>query len=189
MWGATCQDKGRANTNSTKQDSAWPDCDLGRPVWVGDEVREVSSVHPCRAWKALVKCLNFVLSILGRLLRNGIFPAISVSKGRHSHQQWQPPWKVGSWTLRELRKERVPAIYLAATMLQALPKVNPENHRILVPDRWGTYQRNDFNGPRLPHPPIQRKALNSLTWDIWLSLINHTVLMFRLSALCCNTSV
>ena len=38
-------------------------------------------------------------------LRNGIFPAISVNKGRHSHHWLQPPQKVSWWALRELRKE------------------------------------------------------------------------------------
>ena len=30
------------------------------------------------------------------------------------------------------------------------------------------------------HLPIHRKVLNFLTWDIWFSLINNTLLMFRL---------
>lgn len=41
-----------------------------------------------------------------------------------------------------------------------------------------TYPRNDFKEPRLLHPPIQRKALTSLTWDVYFSLINSEVLMF-----------
>ena len=43
--------------------------------------------------------------------------------------------------------------------------------------------------PRLLHLPIYRKVLNSLTWDIWLPLINNNLLMFRLPVLCCKTSV
>ena len=43
-------------------------------------------------------------------------------------------------------------------------------HRILAPDNWGAYQRNNFSDPQLLHPPIYRKALDSLTWDIWFSL-------------------
>ena len=39
-------------------------------------------------------------------------------------------------------------------------------------DSWGAYQRNDFSEPRLLHLPIHRKVLNSLTWDIWFSLIH-----------------
>ena len=48
-------------------------------------------------------------------------------------------------------------------------------HRILAPESWGAYQRNDFSEPSLLHPPIHRKALNSLTWDIWFSLINNNL--------------
>ena len=48
---------------------------------------------------------------------------------------------------------------------------------------------NDFSEPRLLHLPQNRKALNSLTWDIQLSLINNNLLMFRLPVLCCKTSV
>ena len=47
-----------------------------------------------------------------------------------------------------------------------------EKHRILVPDCWDAHERNDFNKPRLLHPPVHRKVPNSLTWDIWFSLIH-----------------
>ena len=53
----------------------------------------------------------------------------------------------------------------------------------LAPGSWDAYEWNDFNESRLLHLAICRKALNSLTWDIWLSLINNHVLMFRLPAL------
>ena len=54
-----------------------------------------------------------------------------------------------------------------------------EKHRILGQDSWNAYQRNDFNEPITSHLPIHRKALNSLTWEIWLSLIYNNLLMFR----------
>ena len=47
-----------------------------------------------------------------------------------------------------------------------------EKRRILVPDCWDAHERNDFNKPRLLHPPVHRKVPNSLTWDIWFSLIH-----------------
>ena len=55
---------------------------------------------------------------------------------------------------------------------------------------WGglaaaAYQRKDFSEPRLLHLPIHRKALNSLTWDIWFSLISNNLLTIRLPSLCC----
>ena len=119
-----------------------------------------------------------------------MFPATSVNKGCYSHQQLQPPWKVSWWALRELRKEKN-ICHLAAIKLLSLPKMSPEEtqdvkkkqNRKLAPDSWGAYQRNDVIEPRLLHLPIHRKALNSLTWNIWFSLIHKKLLMFRLSGL------
>ena len=45
--------------------------------------------------------------------------------------------------------------------------------RILAQDSWDAYKRNDFSKPRLLYLPIHRKVLNSLTWDIWFSLIHR----------------
>ena len=56
-------------------------------------------------------------------------------------------------------------------------------NRHCPPYNWCTYQRNDFNEPRLLHLPIHRKTLNFLTWDIWFSLINSDLLMFWLPVL------
>ena len=59
-------------------------------------------------------------------------------------------------------------------------------HRTLAPHSWDAYERNDFSEPRLLHLPIHRKALNSLTWAIWFSLIHRIFLMFRLPPFCCK---
>ena len=64
-----------------------------------------------------------------------------------------------------------------------------EKPRILAPDNRDTYERSDFREPRLLHLPIQRNALNSLTWDIWLSLIHNDLLTCRLPALSGKTSI
>ena len=65
--------------------------------------------------------------------------------------------------------------------LQAAPNGAPRcpsrGLRVLAPDSRGAYQRNVFSEPRLLHLAIQRKALNSLTWDVWFSLINSNPLM------------
>ena len=42
-------------------------------------------------------------------------------------------------------------------------------HNILAPDRWGTYERNDFSKPRLLHLPIHREVLNFLIGNAWFS--------------------
>ena len=98
-------------------------------------------------------------------VRNWIFPALSVNKGCQSHQQLQSTWMVmvNWWTLRKLRMWK---------------------HRKLVPDSSGAYKRNNFSKLRLLHFLIHRKALNSLNWDIWFSLINNNLV--GLSILCCK---
>ena len=118
-----------------------------------------------------------------------MLPPVSVNKRCCSH--WaitlQPPWW---WALRELRIETG---YLPSSSQQLQPprwciqRLRMRKHRILVPDSWGAYQRNDFSEPRLLHLPIYRKV-NSLTWDVWFSLINRNLLMFWLLALCCKNS-
>ena len=70
----------------------------------------------------------------------------------------------------------------------SLRKLKTRKHRILAPDSQGAYQRNNFNEPRPLHLPIHREVLNSLTWDIWFSVINSNFL-FQLPALCCKTTV
>ena len=64
-----------------------------------------------------------------------------------------------------------------------------EKHRILAQDSSDTHERKDLKEPKLLHLPIHKKVLNSLTWVIWFSLINNNLLMFRLPATCCQTSL
>ena len=71
----------------------------------------------------------------------------------------------------------------------ALRNSGCEKCRILTPDSWDAYERNDFSEPRLSHLSLPRKSLNSLTWDIWFSLINNNCLMFKLPAPYCKASV
>ena len=114
------------------------------------------------------------------MLRNKILSAISVNKGCHSHQQLHPPPTVSRWALRELRKEIKNTCHLAAIRLQPLPGKpwgNSGCFRILAPESWSAYQRNDFSEPRLLQLPIHRKVPNSLTQDIWFSLINNNLWM------------
>ena len=52
--------------------------------------------------------------------------------------------------------------------------------KLLTPESWDAYERNDFSEPKLLFLPIHRKTLNSLTWDIWFPFIINKFLMFRL---------
>ena len=67
-------------------------------------------------------------------LRNGIFPAISVNKGRHGHQVLD-----GELVSRKGTQEGKDICHLAAIKLQSLPTVSPEE----IPDM----QTQDI-GPR-----------------------------------------
>ena len=123
-----------------------------------------------------------------------MLPAISLNKGCCSHQAitLQPPW---SWALRKLRIE-TRCLPSSSTSLLLPPhpwlctqrRLRMREHKILTPESWGAYQRNDFSELRLFHLPIHKKALNSLTWNIWLSLINNNLLKFWLPGLCCKHS-
>ena len=66
---------------------------------------------------------------------------------------------------------------MAGIRLQPLATESPEElrrwkHRQEASESWDAYERNDSSEPRLLHLPIYRKALNSLTWAIWFSLIH-----------------
>ena len=134
--------------------------------------------------------------------KNGIFPAISVNKGCHSHWQLQPPGWLTVEPWGNSGKKRIPAIQqpwdYRHSLWWTLKKLRMWKYMILAPDSWGTYQRQDFREPRLLHLPIHRKVLNSLTWDIWFYIIYYIYiyiyiyifffffLMFRLPTLCCK---
>ena len=112
-------------------------------------------------------------------MRDGIFPAVSVNKGYHSHKQWWPPRMVSWQAPRALRKERArpSSSHQTAATTEGEPGGTPgrENNRVLAPDSWGVHQSNDFSEPRLFYLPIRRKALNSLTWDSWFSLTGSSI--------------
>ena len=59
-----------------------------------------------------------------------------------------------------------------------------KTHRMLAFDSRDAYERNDFNNPRLLYLPIHRRALNSLTWDVYFSLINGNLMFTLLAPLC-----
>ena len=62
--------------------------------------------------------------------------------------------------------------------------------RIWSTGSWDVYERNDFSKPRYLHLPLHRRVVkkkkktvvNPLMCEIWFSLINSELLIFRLSA-------
>ena len=131
------------------------------------------------------ECCPGSISTLFWDLRNGIFPALSISKqGCHSHQGFQQS-NVSWWALRALRMEKN-TCDPAAIKTAGNPCPEPQGSSgcektwILTPESWDAYERDTFREPSLLHLPIYRKALNFLMWDIWFSLISNNLLMFRL---------
>ena len=119
-----------------------------------------------------------------------MLPAISVNKGCHSHQQAQlpntEPQGNSGWKCNTCH----PIIRLQPPWLVCTWGNSGWENRILTPESWGTYQRNRSLGePRLLHRPKHRKALNSLTQDIWFSFINSNLSTFWLPSFVAKTPV
>ena len=113
-------------------------------------------------------------------MRIGKFPAISVNKGCHNHQQLQPPWMVSPDGTQE---EYLPfsshqtAVTPHGEHWGNLKCKNPEE---LAPYRWSGYQRNDFSESRLMTLPMHRKTTTSLTHSFmgWLGPIGSFLLFY-----------
>ena len=143
--------------------------------------------------KLVLKRLSNIgwISYHGEGLRNGIFPAIPVNKNvtviSHCSSMWVPEPQ------GHLGKRRIPVIWQPSDA--ATPYDEPqgssgcEQHKILARIAEMYDERNDFSEPRFFASSHIRKTLNSLTWDIWLPSISNSLLMFRLHALCCKTSI
>ena len=106
-----------------------------------------------------------------------ILPAMVVNRGCCNHE-------ATTLQLLQLRMETGYPPSSSQLLQPALRRPGMRKHMIQTPDGWGAYQRNDFSDPRPLHLPIHRKALNSLTWHNWFSLINSNHLMFQLLGLC-----
>ena len=127
---------------------------------------------PSSVWQKLVmKCLPNIgqISYNWEGLRNGVSPAISINKDITAISDSGPP-KVNCWAWSVFRKNNTSD--LAPIRLPLLPMVSKELRmwknqiRMLAPVSWDAYERNHFNKPKLLPLPIDRKELNSWTWDI-----------------------
>ena len=117
-----------------------------------------------------MKCLPNIgrISDQGKGLENGIFPVMSVNKDVTVISDSSPPENSGG--------KRTPVRYgrnqAAATCYWEPWGTRKVKTQTLASESWDAYERNEFSEPKLLHLPIYRKALNSLTWDIWFSLIH-----------------
>ena len=124
------------------------------------------------------------------LLRNGVFPEISINKDVTVISNCNPPMWAGE-SYGELKKRRIQLSSIHCTAFTSYSHSYGEpcwKLRIVAPDGWDAYQRNDFSEPRLLHLPTHTIALNSLTSDTRFSLINSNLLKSWLPGLCCKNS-
>lgn len=63
------------------------------------------------------------------------------------------------------------AISLQAPQIVCLEGNSGWRKMILALDSWDAHSRNNFSESRLLHLLIQRKALKSLTWNVWVLLL------------------
>ena len=116
-------------------------------------------------------------SALCSRLWSGISPAVSVNKDVTAFSNFQPPnvnegsqkGKQYLWSSRGWPPPHGAWCWVGRGECERLKK-----NRILAPDSWDAYERNDFNNPRLLHLPIHRRTLNSLTWCL-VFLINNNL--------------
>ena len=108
------------------------------------------------------------------LLRNEVFPAMSINKEVTDITNSSPSGH---------SERRIAARSCCGHSLPWGFRNSGCEYRILAPDSWDAYERTDFSEPRLLRLPIHRKMLTSLTWNIWFPLINSNLLTFRLPAL------
>ena len=115
-----------------------------------------------------------------------MLPATSVNKRCYSHLSIilqlpdSEPWGNSGW--------KQDAHSLAPQMRDPLTMriLRVRKCRILAPDSWGANKGMisvSLDACIFPN----RKVLNSLTWDVWFSLINSNLLMFWLPGFCCKT--
>ena len=57
---------------------------------------------------------------------------------------------------------------IAALLHVSLRKLKMWKHRILTPDSWGAYERNDFSEHRLLHLSMHGKVLSSLRYLVFV---------------------
>ena len=116
-----------------------------------------------------------------------MLPATSVNKRCYSHLSIilqlpdSEPWGTSGW--------KQDAHSLAPQMRDPLTMriLRMRKCRILAPDSWGANKGMisvSLDACIFPN----RKVLNSLTWDVWFSLINNNLFKFQLPCLCCKAS-
>ena len=110
---------------------------------------------------AISECVSLPHLNLCLTIEKWNIPCYISEQGCHSYQWLEPPGMMISWALTELRKGENPSISQPSDCSHYLwwdpRKLRMWKPRILAPDSWGAYQRNDFSEPRFLHLSITRK--------------------------------
>ena len=113
--------------------------------------------------------------------RNGLFPAIAVDRGCRIHlwSQWaSEPW--GNSGIKRIPATQQPPA-CSHSLRWALRKLRVWKPRILALDSWGAYPRNASVSSYFC-------VFLYIAWVTWFPSISKNLLMFRLPALCYETS-
>ena len=125
-------------------------------------------------------------------MRSGIFAVLSVNKHVIVIRDCSPPaWASKPWgnTGKKTRPAMQQPSDCSHSPWWAPGKLWMLKTQAVARDSWDAYQRNDSNKPRVLDLPIHKKALTSLTWVMWFSLMNNSLLMFSLLVLCCKACI
>ena len=125
-------------------------------------------------------------------MKKKVLPAVSVNRYYcYQATSLEPPLMVSHEGIQEWKQDAYHQAVSDCSHPQwcTLKGLWMRKPRILAPESWCAYERNDFSEPKLLHLPIHRKVLNSLTWDVWFSLVNSNFLMHWLPGLCCKIPI
>ena len=125
-------------------------------------------------------------------MKKKVLPAVSVNRYYcYQATSLEPPLMVSHEGIQEWKQDAYHQAVSDCSHPQwcTLKGLWMRKPRILAPESWCAYERKDFSEPKLLHLPIHRKVLNSLTWDIWFSLVNSNFLMHWLPGLCCKIPI
>ena len=152
----------------------------------------VSLWHPPFYFASIASAFFMISLEIYSHMRSGIFAVLSVNKHVIVISDCSPPaWASKPWgnTGKKTRPAMQQPSDCSHSPWWAPGKLRMLKTQAIAQDSWDAYQRNDSNKPRVLDFPIHKKALNSLTWVMWFSLMNNSLLMFSLLVLCCKACI
>ena len=127
-----------------------------------------NSVHSVQIWPLKLRFEQWTKSLLAISVRKDV---AAISPLHYSCPEGDP-WGNSGWRQMGCHCQAHLVVNHCSYPWQCtLRRLRMRKLGTLAPDSWAACQRNDFSDPRLSHLTIYRKALNSLTWNIWFSFI------------------